>query len=974
MVRNMANVSIAEPSVILPLGTQVNEQALGQTLFTTRKYVIFRRESGYTLYGRLQESSNKKYDLCDLLIVSRTASDKVEEAVPKMDTIAEHLRRELLNGKSPSKDILVKKHPFMRLHRPLIQFSFIHNARPVGFHIRPLLLIQDRKEVWDYYMGATSRVDVVSFEGETLGYYLKEHAEVLKNVQCLDFKKYSYPKIAQKLIAYGHFPIVIMWIIAFFSAMFQIPFLGLSGMVLLTIFPYLGLLGIVYMLHQGFARTCRAELQESAPFQSTRSTPCTPSAPQSDASTENLVLGEVVESPDSEKVLEVSEEREVIAPKFRELPPIHQVSPITTIHQLINKVMAIKDPEDLSESATQLLSAVLHFVLEKNKQEIPKNTAKLPELVKLLRADNAFNLFYRSLITWATKLETQTPFEVTEMVNFKKFLLYLLYGLQLLPEQLAAIMKEGPPTKNASSNLSLSAPPAHMNPPTQSVKAPTSRDATNTGLKVSKEVPPPEKVVLPEESPDIEVDSQTFIEIPEVNRIQLQQMREKDPNGIYCVLVIDKKSPEFQEIAQEFELITKNYDDAHRVYIGADQIDPTLDRELCQTPLPAIMVGCGMSNRQILRYRGSPDDTRLNSIISNYVQRSVDINEDPDRTEGEAELAHKDYLPSAETENLISFKVKRDNSTEEENLGIRDSDGADQKASETELAQTQQEEQGPPFQGKEAKGINEKLDLLPEEEGAPQAEQVELTDEAFKTLLKEEGIPQNRQNEPPLIQEFNREEGNIPEVQEGEISRVVEEGLSSNYNQDTLRLNNESESATAKPAGVIQRFPLYGQKLVQGPNLKEIELVAVDGTNLLYLFKDHREAGPEPRLECVFRVVEMLLAMGFPKERIAVFFDANITETFKTFKRPKDAEELDAYIEGKEMPKFRKVTGGIKADTGLIALGNCSVSYIVVTNDGLKEYPSAFRHRVGITLDLNNKPRLLINSMTDLLKIGLGKG
>jgi hypothetical protein len=149
-------------------------------------------------------------------------------------------------------------------------------------------------------------------------------------------------------------------------------------------------------------------------------------------------------------------------------------------------------------------------------------------------------------------------------------------------------------------------------------------------------------------------------------------------------------------------------------------------------------------------------------------------------------------------------------------------------------------------------------------------------------------------------------------------------------------------------------------------------LVLIDGTNLLYLFKDNHEAGNEPRAECVFLVVKALLSWGVPEKNITVFFDANIDERFKKFKREDDSKQLNAYMAQGKVLKFRKITGGIKADTALAALGNNSFNYIVLTNDGLKEYPNARRHRVGVSLDNDNNPIFLVDSMTDLAKICYG--
>ena len=947
----MANASVAENQVVLPLGTQVNEGGLVQSFMGTHQYEIFRKGAEHIQYGRLRESADKTYFVCDLIIVSHVNSSKMEDAVPKMDAIAEQIRRDLLRGKFTYKDLVLQTHPFMRLHRPLIQHSYLHHEKAVGFSIRPLLIVRDKENLWDYYMGATTRVDAVSLQGGALDYYLKEHVDTLKNIHFLDFKKFHYAKIAPKLIKYGHYPIILLWVALLASTIFQIPFpLDLTGMILLTILPYIGLIGAVYGLHQLFAYTCKTELQEPAPFQSPRLMGST--SPQGRMDNEITLAVE----PEGSQIA-TEDQGVAIAPNLKELPRKDQENPTFKVHKLVQGFIITQGSEEFNAISNHLLFAVFYLFLEKNKQELPKNRPSLIELLKLVRTDSAFNNYYRKLAQWVKKLETQTPFEKLEMANFKKFILQMLYGLHLLPDYILEGMTQNGlvPDEQASMPsppIDLPVPKRNDTPPPQRREASTQLANGNQaqrgnsppiqkGLEPASKSPPelPAMRMNPfQESPDIEVDSQPSVPLPEINRVQYQQICARDSNGIFCTLIIDKKTPEFPEIVQQFTASTDNYD-IYTCFTDATQFDdPLVQRELAVTSLPAIAIGYG-TNRQVVPYKGSQeDDKRLNSLITSYLQRQTDINEQGGRQTRTPEIEESE--PS--NTNLISLKSRQEVPKE----GITDHP-------------------------------KESLTIPPVETEKPNPIAIPQQPISQETLskddLEQEGQSVQEISEKELAQIVQEEKltstSAIPIRQPntiGEADLITKEGMRAHEDRVV-----EEESSGDINSDLSQDFKTLGRKLALFLNMKET-LVLIDGTNLLYLFKDNHEAGDEPRAECVFLVVKALLSWGVPEKNITVFFDANIDERFKKFKREDDSKQLNAYMAQGKVLKFRKITGGIKADTALAALGNNSFNYIVLTNDGLKEYPNARRHRVGVSLDNDNNPIFLVDSMTDLAKICYG--
>jgi len=919
----MANLSVAASPPILASEPQVNEQALIQRFFEVHGYALLRKESDHALYVRLDDADGQKYCICDLLIVAYMDAERVQAMVPKMDALAEQIRRTLLRGKPVHKDASIQKHPFMRLHRPLIQYSTTYNSKPVGYLIRPLILVPER-DLWDYQMGSTTRIDVVSFEGKTLNYYVQEHLEELKNTDArvMDLKKFYYPRIAQKVLGYGHYPLIGLWLLNFFYAIFQVPFpLDLGGMILLTVFLYGGLLGTVYLLHQMFKRALEAELQEPAPFQSTRSTPSLPTS---------VVLEEVGEPGlTNSNTMEASPPQNVGPSEHKATLDLR-----ATIDSLIKKVIVNKEPEKFNDRSQQLLRDAFHYILEANKQEIPRNSPNLLDLLKLVRTHSAISSIYRPSAFWINKLLTQTPFGPDELVSFKRYLLGLLYKLRLLPDELDQAVKKtirGEPTPDKSRAPPI---PPILEPSEECIpkleEAPI-RSTHETGANEAS------KDGKKEDPPDIEVDSQSFIEIPEVNAYQFRRMREKESYGAYCALIIDKRAPDFLKVTQQFEAGTKNYD-INRVFINIDQLDDSfLEREIAASPIPAIAIGCG-SNTQTVSYgAGTGDAARLHSLIISYLAPRQDRKREgqvafvgaKEKSEGRDEapiILLKSRQAADEGRNAIPESIIQNSESQPEN----------QRDIERENGKEELTEPLSPNLGA-VDQCNTPQEPTPNNQEYPIRDQ--LTEEAMT-----DGTPLVNGDDP------------------SEQMLVTEEPV------------GDSVQGSQEIIKFIKNHHNIGRKFLLERNMRDLELILIDGNNLAFLLKDTAESGPEPHLDCIFQVIEMLADLGFRKEKMVVCFDANIEHKFAHFKRFEDLRRFKEHIDLKRVPKFREVTGGVKADTALVSLGVSSKGvFIIVTNDGLKHCTLGKRHRVGVMLDNDNVPRLLVDSVKELLKAFYGK-
>jgi len=939
----MANMTVAEDrTACLPAGTEVHLWALAQKYFEDRKYTLIKQEEEYALYACLHGDASVAsvpYYICDLLIVSQLATlTEAEAAVPRLDGMTEQIRHALLQGKPIHKELRVQKHGFLKLRRPYICYSYTYREKPVGFQIRPLILLSEGTSVWEYFMGPTTRVDAVFFPGATLNGYLKDHRDTLKasREHLVNLHKFRYPKMAQRLIGYGPLPIIAFWVVSLFWAIAKhsLP-LSLEGLVGLSIVLYGACIGASYLLHGLFVRAQRAELREPTPFQPTRASPAynaSEGAPSLASEMEQQIRK--VEQQVTEIEAESEAESAQVSPPI-EAPSLPKTGfSRTQVQTLIRKILTITELDELTTSMTHLLTQVFQLVMETNHQECPPHST-LPDLLKMTRTDPIVGNYYRDFKFWISKLETWTPFDPRELKEVKKFLLRLLYQLQLLPEDLQEMVQSKTPRKLPAQGSPQSAsPPAQRLPPAKiRLEPPQVPPAPKAPSAFPLEGPPGI-----EDPPDIEVDSQVFTEIPQVNSYQVRKIRERPANGVYCTLYIDKQTAQFADLVQQFEASTRDFD-IIRNYVDISIPEESLpQQELSGASYPVVVVGCG-EHRQVLAYGQRQDDAhRLHSVITSFLQP---LQVGPD-SESNLEEAEEDLQ---QTKDLISLKERV----------TKNGDPSKIEALEQPRVVSKELPKGPP---KEILKRNPKISLKVESAEAPKVGPIRLP------TVEPQGPPQDLEVAPQaeaieLPREVPRDPSKPPRPQLTIVSKPGTPGPATTPVIPTAPM----------PSTYKRINPLMIKKLNQ-------YLILIDGTNLAFLLSDALKDDSGPRLDCIFQVIEMLTRLGFARENMLGFFDSTIKKKFEKAKREIDYTRLTTYMQQDTHPKFRIVTSGAQADTALLSLGeNTDGTFIILTNDGMQDQPDwAFHHRVPVTLDQNNAPQLIIESMTALMDRFYGKG
>ena len=137
----------------------------------------------------------------------------------------------------------------------------------------------------------------------------------------------------------------------------------------------------------------------------------------------------------------------------------------------------------------------------------------------------------------------------------------------------------------------------------------------------------------------------------------------------------------------------------------------------------------------------------------------------------------------------------------------------------------------------------------------------------------------------------------------------------------------------------------------------------IDGSNIIFLLKDHNLASA-PQLDCVSDVIEEIMALGIPREKIVAYFDANI-------KYKLDRSDQNRLNKGIKEGIYRRVPSGTATDTSLVQLGEkLGRKFVVISNDMFNDRPEWFReHRIGVGLSPDDQPYLTIESIEDLLNL-----
>ncbi len=629
-MRNVANISIVENRSVLTAPSGVRWDVWVQKYFETQNYLRVRQGSAFLTFGQLV-----KFPSCyvfDLFIIAYAEDvEAAENLAPQLDGECERIRRALLQGRSLFQGISVQKHHFITLHKPCIRHSYEKNGMPVGFSIRPLILVREG-ELWDYYSGQTRRVDILSLDKEGLNIYLTRHRESLnsRRPDLLNQSKYLYWRISNSLIDHGHIPLIALWVIYFFCTIFQVSSpLTLGNMIALTSLLYGGFVAFNYYSYLTFQKRRVRELREVDLHQVS---PAQSQYHRSSPYQEEIVV--VEESPTHE--LASPGETQDNVPAFVDLtPPPAEVAPPrnqagrrdiaryfkSRIHTKIGKIVCLHNTKMMMEYGGFLLRNVLIWLVWGDQADIQCRDPIRQLLHKAMQLRPDMPRF-EELRFWVTKIETRTPFTLDELQPFKKFLLYYLYDLQLLPPHLVQTVEKG-------NQRSIEIPSFKLDP--SSTGGVISSEIKDQLEDLSAIVENSEKVVLcdsetqhnspPPTPPNFETATlpvSVHLDLAGLPAGFLRKIRNEERNGIYCLLIIEEDSPSNQEIKIQFDAATKDLDVSARNYMSIETVDdPNLKMKLKNTVLPVIVIGCG-KNEQIIPYGKKGDDARLFAVVDSF--------------------------------------------------------------------------------------------------------------------------------------------------------------------------------------------------------------------------------------------------------------------------------------------------------------------------------------------------------------------
>ncbi len=626
----MANITIVEDQQPLAQPTKINTHALLQRFFQRFGYKQFRPSATFCYLARIVPF--ERYAICDILIYGISDDmDHAETLVPQLDAHCKGLHHDITLGKPIVRQLQVCKHHFMKLQKQYKAISYqTRENLPVGFLIRPLIVLQ-KVGHWDYLNGPSKRIDVISYDLQFLEFYMQRHQDYLetRSSKHVNLKKFAYPRIANWLIDYGHYPLIVLWLVDLLCAISQIPFpFSLTSMVLLTALVYSSYLGVTFVLHKQFKKRQFSELDANtpslpSPIQSSPfigSSPFRASPPEIAYSTPQLDPSIPQATPEDLDPLRISYSEEdlmkIVSQETFLLLKLHEI-----------KVFAAR--------AKRLMRLIFALILIQSSQNFPEG-AELPELFKRVRQDSRISEIANVLKIWVRKLHTNTPFSPNELPKFKKFLLDFLYPLRLLPRELEMTV-EGKITKAQvisapeSPPISVEAVPvaAHAQQPAEeqlTSERVTPLNSGNTQLCATFAEPSqkrcePSASIDPEPNLDVATVPQTFhAEIAGLNAKFLRQMQNEPKSGVYCTILLNESDPATQQTHDSFLACTLDLDvNPTHILKSALDHDAFLKEQFRGHDAPAVMVGLG-DNFKVIPFGQKGDDTLLHTLIDEYLR------------------------------------------------------------------------------------------------------------------------------------------------------------------------------------------------------------------------------------------------------------------------------------------------------------------------------------------------------------------
>lgn len=588
-----------------------------RTYFERHSYTHSGQNAVYSTFGQLNRY--EKYLIYDLLLVFRADTlQEVTVLIPQIEAKCAEVRRALLQGRPIIPQITVKKHHFLTLHKPYVQYSYIADDLPVGISIHPLVLL-DEPNQWEYIEGQTTRIDCVSEEQDAVEQYLTHHCNLLHtdHRSHLKLSKYFLWQISTKLLDYGHYPLIFAWIGFFISSIFLLPIqITLEQLIFLTGGIYGGLIAFSIIAHRYFQWARRKELQ-AFPYCRT--------VPMAVPVIEKAMLPEEHKSSSLEATVAQFIAKDEISREVLPHIPQQKVQGRPNTERVRVGIEAILNTREsslmLKEGELFLRALLSRLQPGVHHNTLPNPSENCSTLLRSVHDHPAIAKHLEPLQFWIQKIETSTPFDQQEIQGFKKFLLFLLYDLKLLPDKLRLLVQ-----KSMDRQLESDSQPQRIG--ISAVNRLNSRQQEIAELYAQIEHFPVTFHPNSEDSiPSSSFDEATLpdfhpvafqTKLAELTSSQFRETRANEKNGFFCVLYIDRTDPQTPQYLTRFEACVKDLVQIAVNYMDITQMsDPIVLQTIGDTSAPFVLLGCGRTI-QCLPYDDATDDVRLLAAIQSF--------------------------------------------------------------------------------------------------------------------------------------------------------------------------------------------------------------------------------------------------------------------------------------------------------------------------------------------------------------------
>lgn len=580
----------------------------------------FLRRQGYDVVGnengQFRCSKILKYDkyaICDIILIAVGETIQgVDELIARLDLEYQHFHRAILAGSHIKEALNIRRLPFIRLQKTYSCNTYEYQGAPVAFRITPLILIGE-ENIWEHRMGKWARIDLLSMDSSSLQFFMQQHEEELRtrSIHNLNFNKFFHWKIANYSLNYGHYPLILLWLVKLITAILQVPFaLDFGGMISITALIYGGIIiGNVIMYHI-FRRCQLKELRWSN---------------GSEIHCVEVPYDQSIMEPQSSIIQEEITSDLIVSSSPSISPLVGHTSNSTEleIQRAIVFLLKLKDIKIIIAHTRDLLVRTLNWLSEQN--GYTTSQTNLIILLKQVKDDARLSNKIMEIKLWVRKLLTNTPFTSDEVVAIKKFCLLLLNDLHLLPNELSSVIQQTAQQRSHTQELM-------SNPPEDEVIITNSNQKLDNHHNNSSKVTEIQSAVveLPNSTPstpNLNVESipqSLHPDLPSIQAHLLEKMWDGDPNGIKCTMLLDGGISEHLENLDQFNECVKNLD-VRKNYIDQRFLkNQRISEKFANISLPAVLIKCGV-HEEVIPFHESGDEVRLHRIIESILHPPTQI-------------------------------------------------------------------------------------------------------------------------------------------------------------------------------------------------------------------------------------------------------------------------------------------------------------------------------------------------------------